>query len=711
MRRSARISARKGILLDQDETLSKDSIVTPLKKRGDQEEEASSSTKQGRPKRIVERNIREEGLTEVSSDNKEVLVTGILLDEDENVSKDFVVTPLKKGAHQKKEASLSTKQGRSSKKVERGIGEKGVPEELSDNKEDIITGILLDQEENISKDSIVTPLKKGADQGKETSTSTQQGRPRRKVESSVREKGVTEESSDNKEDLALGKFTKYDSSSLESPAEEEDEPTTILNQSKKRRGRNVSIPSKASDYKRRTRSTSQCNNDKFVATNKEIESTGRKDITLNEQVTVSEPSKLPSEGLNASATQSFDILSDGKIKCITDSLKEPLRVILEDCGSLAVTKNRESQPDGLKTIELVKTTNIRKDFDTDDDQNALILEDSTTAIVPLDPIQSSNQKKPFVTKVGERQPDYEEILEEVKTANVSKDCDINNSEYTRTLSEVETSCQIPAGTNKSHENLKPNNNDLSTLGLSSKEGFKVTTKDSLKKFEKIKILNKDKVKQGLLFSKKSSKDKSLLKLTSDAFESFPFKITKKDLLDTNLPGKFITKTSKDFVDKLEHIPLTSDEKVDNVQKEKQFTLSSELDPHIDLNDLYFEIKGSKAGPVQRKASYTECEKKKDILKKSGLGPAFEKQEKSQARKTATQVIKQRRKEKEQTAGPGWYNLPKTEMTEETKRDMQVLKMRHLLNPKRFYKRGINKFPKYVFEFPFAFLMIKLFLIN
>ncbi|QIW98355.1 hypothetical protein AMS68_003873 [Peltaster fructicola] len=49
------------------------------------------------------------------------------------------------------------------------------------------------------------------------------------------------------------------------------------------------------------------------------------------------------------------------------------------------------------------------------------------------------------------------------------------------------------------------------------------------------------------------------------------------------------------------------------------------------------------------------------------------------------------KEKKQaTAGPGWYDLPKTNLTPELKRDLQLLKMRGVLDPHRHYKKDNGK---------------------
>lgn len=43
-------------------------------------------------------------------------------------------------------------------------------------------------------------------------------------------------------------------------------------------------------------------------------------------------------------------------------------------------------------------------------------------------------------------------------------------------------------------------------------------------------------------------------------------------------------------------------------------------------------------------------------------------------------------DKEATAGADWFHLPKTNLTPELKRDLQLLKMRNVLDPKRHYKK-------------------------
>ncbi|KAK9430047.1 Fcf2 pre-rRNA processing-domain-containing protein [Lipomyces doorenjongii] len=59
-------------------------------------------------------------------------------------------------------------------------------------------------------------------------------------------------------------------------------------------------------------------------------------------------------------------------------------------------------------------------------------------------------------------------------------------------------------------------------------------------------------------------------------------------------------------------------------------------------------------------------------------------------------IKRENKEaKEATAGEKWFDMPKTELTPTIKRDMQLLRLRNVLDPKRHYRRENEKeVPKY-----------------
>ncbi|KAF2999229.1 hypothetical protein E8E13_001875 [Curvularia kusanoi] len=52
--------------------------------------------------------------------------------------------------------------------------------------------------------------------------------------------------------------------------------------------------------------------------------------------------------------------------------------------------------------------------------------------------------------------------------------------------------------------------------------------------------------------------------------------------------------------------------------------------------------------------------------------------------------RKRKEEKLATAGAEWFHMPKTNLTPELKRDLQLLKMRNVLDPKRHYKKDNAK---------------------
>lgn len=47
-------------------------------------------------------------------------------------------------------------------------------------------------------------------------------------------------------------------------------------------------------------------------------------------------------------------------------------------------------------------------------------------------------------------------------------------------------------------------------------------------------------------------------------------------------------------------------------------------------------------------------------------------------------------EREKTKGAGWFDMKAPEMTEEIQRDLELLKMRSVLDPKRHYKNNDMK---------------------
>uniref|UniRef100_A0A3Q0QZR0 Fcf2 pre-rRNA processing C-terminal domain-containing protein n=1 Tax=Amphilophus citrinellus TaxID=61819 RepID=A0A3Q0QZR0_AMPCI len=130
------------------------------------------------------------------------------------------------------------------------------------------------------------------------------------------------------------------------------------------------------------------------------------------------------------------------------------------------------------------------------------------------------------------------------------------------------------------------------------------------------------------------------------------------------------------------------------------TLSSRIDPGLrvkELGGLYISFDGSKSKPVS--SSLKKLKEKKiqdEVMKKSVIGPDFEKKDSVPPYSESKHALKlKRRAEREKSTGDGWFNMKAPEITQELKGDLQVLKMRGSLDPKRFYKKNDRDgFPKY-----------------
>ncbi|CAH1643693.1 unnamed protein product [Spodoptera littoralis] len=118
-----------------------------------------------------------------------------------------------------------------------------------------------------------------------------------------------------------------------------------------------------------------------------------------------------------------------------------------------------------------------------------------------------------------------------------------------------------------------------------------------------------------------------------------------------------------------------------IKKEKKKRLF-----HFDQLDL-------ETGKLKSNLGGVDVEKE---MKSSVLKPGFEKDHEMPSYDVSKNKLKAiRRKEREKNKGPGWFNLPAPEVTEELKNDLQVLKMRSALDPKHFYKKNdMEVLPKY-----------------
>ena len=85
-----------------------------------------------------------------------------------------------------------------------------------------------------------------------------------------------------------------------------------------------------------------------------------------------------------------------------------------------------------------------------------------------------------------------------------------------------------------------------------------------------------------------------------------------------------------------------------------------------------------------------------VLKKSVIVPGFEKLLAVPPYELSKKALQTKnRKERAKTKGKDWYNLPAPELTPEVRHDLQVIRMRSVLDPKHFYKKNdLKTIPKY-----------------
>ncbi|XP_068694994.1 uncharacterized protein [Montipora foliosa] len=126
-------------------------------------------------------------------------------------------------------------------------------------------------------------------------------------------------------------------------------------------------------------------------------------------------------------------------------------------------------------------------------------------------------------------------------------------------------------------------------------------------------------------------------------------------------------------------------------------LSSELQVDIDTEDLYLKFDRNIFKPVSLSKSFTELTfNDTELMKKSVITSDFEKRSSAPPMHVSSYALKkQRKKAREETAGPMWFNLPATQITPEIEQDMKIMKMRNVLDKKRHYKKNDTKaLPKY-----------------
>ncbi|XP_006165800.1 deoxynucleotidyltransferase terminal-interacting protein 2 [Tupaia chinensis] len=147
---------------------------------------------------------------------------------------------------------------------------------------------------------------------------------------------------------------------------------------------------------------------------------------------------------------------------------------------------------------------------------------------------------------------------------------------------------------------------------------------------------------------------------------------------------------------------TSDDEDDllNNTKSKLLKLtSSSIDPGLSikqLGGLYINFSADKLQSKKRTLTQIKEKRKNALLQKAIITPDFEKNYcVPPYSESKHQLQKKRRKERQKTAGDGWFGMKAPELTDELKKNLKALKMRASMDPKRFYKKNDRDgFPKY-----------------
>ncbi|KAL9989551.1 hypothetical protein ACROYT_G004113 [Oculina patagonica] len=126
-------------------------------------------------------------------------------------------------------------------------------------------------------------------------------------------------------------------------------------------------------------------------------------------------------------------------------------------------------------------------------------------------------------------------------------------------------------------------------------------------------------------------------------------------------------------------------------------LSSELQVGMNTEDLYLKFDKTSFKPAITSRNFDDVAgNNKELMKRSVITSDFEKRHSVPPMHVSQYANrKQKKKTKEESAGPMWFNLPATQITPEIEQDMKIIKMRNILDRKRHYKKNDSSaLPKY-----------------
>lgn len=136
-------------------------------------------------------------------------------------------------------------------------------------------------------------------------------------------------------------------------------------------------------------------------------------------------------------------------------------------------------------------------------------------------------------------------------------------------------------------------------------------------------------------------------------------------------------------------------------------VSHDVTKDIDLEEFEQDMGWAKEKKNRKKRTTTpevtnfkqELNMVDKVLEKSVITPGFEQLEALPPYDLSKRQLKDaRRKERSKTKGKDWFNMGAPELTPEIRHDLQVVRMRSVLDPKHFYKKNdLKGLPKY-FQF-------------
>ncbi|CAG9536398.1 unnamed protein product [Cercopithifilaria johnstoni] len=136
---------------------------------------------------------------------------------------------------------------------------------------------------------------------------------------------------------------------------------------------------------------------------------------------------------------------------------------------------------------------------------------------------------------------------------------------------------------------------------------------------------------------------------------------------------------------------------EEVERDDLFVLDTDGTSNINTNIVKKPFFATRCDTENNKTSVTDSildETTKELLSKSIIKPGFEKYL-GEGHVSWRLLKRQRKMDRERTKGDAWYNLPAGEMTEERKRDLEIIQMRGSLDSKAHYRKNDRSvLPKY-----------------